>query len=58
MDQLDNLKIEFDDNLNQLFKTLEEMDNKFPTFEKKFSYGTTGFRYNEKLLYKVNLFIE
>jgi len=46
-------QIEFDHNYNHILKKLEEIDCTLPTINKKFSYGTSGFRYHESVLEKV-----
>lgn len=45
--------IEFSSDLLSKFKHLDNYDQSLETFDKKFSYGTCGFRYNESELDKV-----
>jgi hypothetical protein len=45
--------IEFDEKYETILKKLKEIDDSLPTINKKFNYGTSGFRYNEKELDKV-----
>ena len=48
--------IEFNEEFLSKIRLLEEYDKTIPTIDKKFSYGTCGFRYNENELDKVNIF--
>lgn len=48
-----NSEIEFSTELLSKFKHLDDYDQSLETINKKFSYGTCGFRYNENELDKV-----
>lgn len=43
-------------NIQDLIFNLTNFDKSLKTIEKKFSFGTSGFRYEAGLLDKVNLF--
>ncbi len=49
----ENTEIEFDDIYISKLKKIIEYDSSLETIDKIFSYGTSGFRYNEKELDKV-----
>jgi hypothetical protein len=48
-----NQDVEFDKEFEDKIQRLKEYDCKLESFDKYFSYGTSGFRYDENLLDKV-----
>jgi hypothetical protein len=52
--QENNNEIEFDKEFEEKLIKLKEYDSKLESFQMYFAYGTSGFRYDEKLLDKVS----
>ena len=51
---IDQTDIEFDKNFYSMMNKLSEYDSHLPQIDKVFTYGTSGYRYKENELDRVN----